>query len=529
MVSLGLKRLAQLIPNAVPSVHTHLSACPAPRPRGTKISAASRKRELAMMLTDASPCETTDGVNAATVEDPLPYSTCDTGTQCILKPLGRSHAVQVNLKPKMVSMGTQTFTPLTSPDPTDGEDDLSVISDASWYKEELEEETTTMDDPADQLLHKIRSWLEEKENCEKNLWKLVKELENLRKNCNAGECVGNTISVVGSACLLGGAAATFFTAGAAAPFLGMLGMAYIGFATSASGGPIRLLFDSFAQFCQNFTEGNSGSGNGVQSNKPKSEEQAAKSEKVRDMDSSELEGTLHVGASGMSKEEEMAIELMNQQTNQATNNDQGNQSNQNQPVTCDEDDVKRRKSESATTVSSVSENDTTASSLGIESEEYSTSFATSDKESSDGEGYLPGALLNVSPSTFKFHHEAGQDEPVRGVEGTVYGGVAIQYKDENKEKEQERICFSPTFKPVFDIVAMVLENDKLEVPVVLVNLYISPKKIKAHFGEFVRHFEELLCILKKKGYDHVIITVLRLRSQSSRLSHCLPLEQRETA
>ncbi|CAL8302994.1 unnamed protein product [Arctogadus glacialis] len=87
---------------------------------------------LRKMLTDASPCETTDSVNAATVEDPLPYSTCDTGTQCILKPIGRSHAVQVNLKPKMVSMGTQTFTPLTSPDPTDGEDDLSVISDASW-------------------------------------------------------------------------------------------------------------------------------------------------------------------------------------------------------------------------------------------------------------------------------------------------------------------------------------------------------------------------------------------------------------
>ena len=41
---------------------------------------------LRKMLTDA-----TDSVNAATVEDPLPYSTCDTGTQCILKPLGRSH------------------------------------------------------------------------------------------------------------------------------------------------------------------------------------------------------------------------------------------------------------------------------------------------------------------------------------------------------------------------------------------------------------------------------------------------------
>ena len=46
---------------------------------------------LRKMLTDASPCETTDSVNAATVEDPLPYYTCDTGTQCILKPLGRSH------------------------------------------------------------------------------------------------------------------------------------------------------------------------------------------------------------------------------------------------------------------------------------------------------------------------------------------------------------------------------------------------------------------------------------------------------
>ncbi|XP_059907945.1 uncharacterized protein LOC132457676 [Gadus macrocephalus] len=81
-----------------------------------------------------------------------------------------------------------------------------------------------------------------------------------------------------------------------------MGFGAPGFATSASGGPIRLLFDSFAQFCHNFTEGNSGSGNGAQSNKPKSEEQAAKSEKVRDTDSSELEGTFDVGASGMYKD-----------------------------------------------------------------------------------------------------------------------------------------------------------------------------------------------------------------------------------
>ncbi|CAL8238179.1 unnamed protein product, partial [Merluccius merluccius] len=42
--------------------------------------------------------------------------------------------VQVNLKPKMVSVGTQTqtSTPLTSPEQTDDEDDPSVISDSSW-------------------------------------------------------------------------------------------------------------------------------------------------------------------------------------------------------------------------------------------------------------------------------------------------------------------------------------------------------------------------------------------------------------
>ncbi|KAK0130742.1 hypothetical protein N1851_033497 [Merluccius polli] len=132
MVSLGLKtkRLAKLIPTIVPSVHMHLSACPATTPRGTKIRAARRKREMATMLIDAAQQETADSVD---VNDPLP-STCDTGTQCNLKPRGRSHAVQVNLKPKMVSVGTQTqtSTPLTSPEQTDDENDPSVISDSSW-------------------------------------------------------------------------------------------------------------------------------------------------------------------------------------------------------------------------------------------------------------------------------------------------------------------------------------------------------------------------------------------------------------
>ncbi|CAL8291542.1 unnamed protein product [Gadus morhua 'NCC'] len=81
-----------------------------------------------------------------------------------------------------------------------------------------------------------------------------------------------------------------------------MGFGAPGFPTSASGGPLRLLFDSFGQYCHNFTEGNSGSGNGAQSNKPKSEEQAAKSEKKRDTDSSELEREFDVGASGMYKD-----------------------------------------------------------------------------------------------------------------------------------------------------------------------------------------------------------------------------------
>jgi hypothetical protein len=118
------------------------------------------------------------------------------------------------------------------------------------YKEEEEEETTNMDDhhkdwlrlkgkvklvnTSGQLLNKIQAWLEKKENCAKNLWKLVKELEDLRQICNAGECVGDTVSVIGAACLLGGMVATFCTAGAAAPLLGGLGVAYLGTGTTIS-------------------------------------------------------------------------------------------------------------------------------------------------------------------------------------------------------------------------------------------------------------------------------------------------------
>ncbi|KAK0149362.1 hypothetical protein N1851_009910 [Merluccius polli] len=100
MVSLGLKtkRLAKLIPTTEPSAQ-HLSACRYHTER-------HQESRDATMLIDAAQQETADSVD---VNDPLP-STCDTGTQCNVKPRGRSHAVQVNLKPKMVSVGTQTQT-----------------------------------------------------------------------------------------------------------------------------------------------------------------------------------------------------------------------------------------------------------------------------------------------------------------------------------------------------------------------------------------------------------------------------------
>ena len=79
-----------------------------------------------------------------------------------------------------------------------------------------------------------RSWLMQKEQCAKHLWELVKELEALREKCNAGDCVGSTVSTIGALCLVGATAATFFTTGAAAPVLGVLGAAYMGTGTVIS-------------------------------------------------------------------------------------------------------------------------------------------------------------------------------------------------------------------------------------------------------------------------------------------------------
>ncbi|KAK5856872.1 hypothetical protein PBY51_008436 [Eleginops maclovinus] len=80
----------------------------------------------------------------------------------------------------------------------------------------------------DELVDLMFRWLEKRERCAKQLRELARELEVLREKCNASECVGNSVSVVGGACLVGAGVATLCTGGLAAPFLGFLGAAYTG-------------------------------------------------------------------------------------------------------------------------------------------------------------------------------------------------------------------------------------------------------------------------------------------------------------
>ncbi|XP_020496665.2 uncharacterized protein [Labrus bergylta] len=81
---------------------------------------------------------------------------------------------------------------------------------------------------ADQLLEKMFSWIEQREQCARKLKKLAQELESLREKCNASEVVGSSVAVVGAVCLLGAGVATLCTGGAAAPLLGLAGGVYSG-------------------------------------------------------------------------------------------------------------------------------------------------------------------------------------------------------------------------------------------------------------------------------------------------------------
>ncbi|XP_047428690.1 uncharacterized protein LOC124998379 [Mugil cephalus] len=87
---------------------------------------------------------------------------------------------------------------------------------------------------ADELLDQIWSWIKKREDCADQLKKLARELESLSEKCTAGKCVGNTVAVVGAACLIGAGVATLFTGGAAAPLLGFAGSLYSGVGATIS-------------------------------------------------------------------------------------------------------------------------------------------------------------------------------------------------------------------------------------------------------------------------------------------------------
>ncbi|XP_034566414.1 uncharacterized protein LOC117831718 [Notolabrus celidotus] len=76
---------------------------------------------------------------------------------------------------------------------------------------------------ADQLLEQMYSWIDQREQCAEKLKKLARELESLREKCNAGEIVGSSVAVAGSACLITAGVATLLTGGLALPLLGIAG------------------------------------------------------------------------------------------------------------------------------------------------------------------------------------------------------------------------------------------------------------------------------------------------------------------
>lgn len=80
---------------------------------------------------------------------------------------------------------------------------------------------------AEQLVNLMYTWMRKRRRCAELLNKLAEELELLREKCNAGETVGNTSAVIGSALMIGAGVATVCTGGAAAPLLG-LGAAFSG-------------------------------------------------------------------------------------------------------------------------------------------------------------------------------------------------------------------------------------------------------------------------------------------------------------
>ncbi|XP_060734883.1 uncharacterized protein LOC132851920 [Tachysurus vachellii] len=71
----------------------------------------------------------------------------------------------------------------------------------------------------DELINELFQWMEKQEECAQHLMNLAKELEEMTEAMTAGQLVGNSATVLGSAVLVGTGIATLLTGGLAAPLL----------------------------------------------------------------------------------------------------------------------------------------------------------------------------------------------------------------------------------------------------------------------------------------------------------------------
>ncbi|CAM4276375.1 unnamed protein product [Leuciscus chuanchicus] len=163
---MGFKTRMRLVADAVPTVYATVTLVEevdegqrAGQQRAGRSNALMKRKVLTLLEDAAGPSRMDAPTVSHTVDvdperelDPDAYyppaSVHHSGTQCNIRPLRRSAAVQV--RPKMVSVGTQTVTPkgkTTStplPSPVQSDDETSSLIDSdhdvSWMPEEEEEE-----------------------------------------------------------------------------------------------------------------------------------------------------------------------------------------------------------------------------------------------------------------------------------------------------------------------------------------------------------------------------------------------------
>ncbi|XP_052406475.1 uncharacterized protein LOC127952155 [Carassius gibelio] len=87
---------------------------------------------------------------------------------------------------------------------------------------------------ADELCEELFRWIDQQERCADHLKALATELEDMREAMTAGQLVGNTATVLGSAALVGTGIATILTGGLALPSLALAAGITVGAGTATS-------------------------------------------------------------------------------------------------------------------------------------------------------------------------------------------------------------------------------------------------------------------------------------------------------